>query len=716
MPSTYTDALRLVLQAAGENDATWGDKANTVFQMVEQAIAGRAAITHDDSASYTLTTANSASDEARNMILNIAGTLTAARNTVVPTKNKIYVAKNATTGGFATTVKTAAGTGITIPNGKTTLLAVDGTNVVNAIDYLDSLTVQDSTFKIADNADPTKIAQFQASGISTGTTRTYTLPDASTTVVGTDATQTLSNKTFSDTVTGAFFSPTSTGANGLGLAGANNPALYASSTKVIDWTSTGASITGTMTVSGTTRLAISGNAMGGAGQTNIGLYLREDATIPSSAGKSWGIRSRLLSDSSATAMYSFDGNINVANGATVGTAIVYRASGIGFTGTGNIGGGGYMGFSSANTDPTGAGGTICGFHTDMSSSGGGTKWAYYHTGTANSAFNGNVRIGSTSAPTVALDITGAALISSTLGVTGAATFTSTATAASFIPTTTTTNGLGLAGANNPALYASSTKVIDWTSAGASVTGTLAVSGATTISGALRVNSTIGINVAAVTNAALYVNETVAIPSSGAGAYGLRALLLSDTSATGAMIAVQARIYSPNSVFTTTDAINYFASAPSKGASHTITNWYGVKIDDTSAATNDYGVYSALNSGSGKWFLYGAGTAASHLGGALNAAGDFTVATNKFTVASATGNTAVAGTLTVTSDVVGGNATASTSRTTGFVYASVVSGTPTGTPTGGPFANGSGAIAFDYNNGVLWIYNHTLAGWNFVTLS
>ena len=35
----------------------------------------------------------------------------------------------------------------------------------------------DTTFRILDDADPTKIAAFDASGISTGTTRTYSLPN-----------------------------------------------------------------------------------------------------------------------------------------------------------------------------------------------------------------------------------------------------------------------------------------------------------------------------------------------------------------------------------------------------------------------------------------------------------------------------------------------------------------------------------------------------------
>jgi len=71
-------------------------------------------------------------------------------------------------------------------------------NIQSQLDGISSgtiATLDDDNFTLQDNSDTTKKAQFQCSGISGSTTRTFTFPDASTTIVGTDATQTLTNKT-----------------------------------------------------------------------------------------------------------------------------------------------------------------------------------------------------------------------------------------------------------------------------------------------------------------------------------------------------------------------------------------------------------------------------------------------------------------------------------------------------------------------------------------
>jgi len=94
-----------------------------------------------------------------------------------------------------------------------------------------TLTVNDNVFTVQDNADTTKKLQLQLSGITTGTTRTLTVPDVSDTVVTLTATQTLTNKTLtSPTInTATIANPTLTtdvvaeftGANGVAVDGLN---------------------------------------------------------------------------------------------------------------------------------------------------------------------------------------------------------------------------------------------------------------------------------------------------------------------------------------------------------------------------------------------------------------------------------------------------------------------------------------------------------------
>jgi hypothetical protein len=132
MTTAYTPILQLALPVTGELNGTWGDVVNNnITSMIEQAIAGLATINTWTTASHTLTTADGTTDEARCAILQCSGTPGAAATVICPALSKIYIIKNSVSGGFAVTLKTSAGTGISVPNGGTALLYCDGTNVVS---------------------------------------------------------------------------------------------------------------------------------------------------------------------------------------------------------------------------------------------------------------------------------------------------------------------------------------------------------------------------------------------------------------------------------------------------------------------------------------------------------------------------------------------------------------------------------------------------------
>lgn len=81
------------------------------------------------------------------------------------------------------------------------------------------VTLRDDRFTLQDDADNTKQVVFQLSGITTGATRTLAVPNASTTLVGTDVAQTLTNKTLtSPTIT----TPTGIVKGDVGLGNVDN--------------------------------------------------------------------------------------------------------------------------------------------------------------------------------------------------------------------------------------------------------------------------------------------------------------------------------------------------------------------------------------------------------------------------------------------------------------------------------------------------------------
>ncbi len=139
--TTYSTNLKIELQGTGENPGTWGTITNTnLGTTLEQAIVGYGNPSYASDANLTLTyTDTNAAQTARALVLNVtsAVSLTATRELVVPTIQKQYIVQNNTTGAQSITVKTSAGTGITVPNGRKAHLYVDGTNVIQMSDFVD---------------------------------------------------------------------------------------------------------------------------------------------------------------------------------------------------------------------------------------------------------------------------------------------------------------------------------------------------------------------------------------------------------------------------------------------------------------------------------------------------------------------------------------------------------------------------------------------------
>jgi len=146
--STYS-ALKFELIGTGEQSGTWGNTTNTnLGTAIEEAIVGYATANFTSDADLTISlTDTNASQTARNLVLNVTSgvSLTATRNLIVPTIEKPYYIFNNTTGSQSIVVKTSAGTGVTVPNGRKALVYTDGTNVVpvmNSLPVSSTLTYQ----------------------------------------------------------------------------------------------------------------------------------------------------------------------------------------------------------------------------------------------------------------------------------------------------------------------------------------------------------------------------------------------------------------------------------------------------------------------------------------------------------------------------------------------------------------------------------------------
>lgn len=128
--ATYVNNLRLKEITTGDEDGTWGNSTNTNLELIADALGFNTQASFSSDADVTTTVADGAADPARALYFKVTSgtslsttrTLTIAPNTV----SRVMFIENATTGSQSINISQGSGANVTIANGKTALVYLDG--------------------------------------------------------------------------------------------------------------------------------------------------------------------------------------------------------------------------------------------------------------------------------------------------------------------------------------------------------------------------------------------------------------------------------------------------------------------------------------------------------------------------------------------------------------------------------------------------------------
>tara|TARA_R110000751_G_scaffold115015_1_gene214386 strand:- start:2182 stop:3975 length:1794 start_codon:yes stop_codon:yes gene_type:complete len=352
--STYSN-LSIELIGTGEQDGSWGTTTNVnLGTTLEEAIVGTTdqAVT---ASNLTLpwSTSSNATAVARHLRINLTGSAGGASNLIVPTLSggKNYYIKNSS--NTAVTVKTASGSGILVPAGKSMSLFQDATNVVEAANYSVAYTIASGVI------DNTTI------GVSTASTGAFTTLAASSTVSGAGVTARFATPgPIGNTApsTGAFTTLAASGA----VSGAGITARFATPGPIGNTSpSTGAftTLAATTSFTSTTDATINGLTVGKgtnavASNTVLGVTAL-DAAVTGANNVAIGLDALTNSTSGYNNVAMGSYSMQNCVGGHSNTAVGYAAlTGTALSATGNVA----MGFQAANDITSGASNVAIGYN------------------------------------------------------------------------------------------------------------------------------------------------------------------------------------------------------------------------------------------------------------------------------------------------------------------------------------------------------------------
>ena len=168
--ATYTNNLRLKEIATGDESGTWGVTTNTNLDLIADSLGYNAQDCFSSDADAATTVADGSPDPARAMYFKVTSgaTLTDTRTlTIAPnTVSRVMFIENATTGSQSIAISQGSGANVTVANGSSKLVYLDGAGATAAvIDISTRLSLATTTGSFA-NLTVTSTGNFSGATIS----------------------------------------------------------------------------------------------------------------------------------------------------------------------------------------------------------------------------------------------------------------------------------------------------------------------------------------------------------------------------------------------------------------------------------------------------------------------------------------------------------------------------------------------------------------------